>query len=238
LRTAKTLITHAEPLAKYRGIGFVGGTVFGIYEVFDMAGPTTQFWQERFEKRETGWDRGNTSPQLLAWLDSSELQPCRIAVPGCGGGWEVAELAQRGFEVTGLDYTAAATERTHALCAARGLKADVVQADVLSYQPERKFAAIYEQTCLCAIHPEHWFDYARQLHQWLEPQGSLWILFMQMIRPGATEEGQIQGPPYHCDINAMRALFPQKEWDWPKPPYTKVLHPNLSHELAVRLIRR
>lgn len=203
-----------------------------------MAGPTTEFWQERFEKMETGWDRGSPSPQLAAWLDSGELQPCRIAVPGCGSGWEVAELAKRGFEVIGIDYTAAAVERTRALMAAQGLKAEVIQADVLSYQPEKTFDAIYEQTCLCAIHPEHWFKYSQQLHQWLKPAGSLWVMFMQMIRPSATEEGLIQGPPYHCDINAMRALFSEKDWVWPKPPYAKVSHPNLAHELALRLIRR
>lgn len=203
-----------------------------------MAGPTTEFWQQRFEKNETGWDRGSPSPQLLAWLDSGELQPCRIAVPGCGGGWEVAELAKRGFDVIGLDYTVAAVEKTRALVAAQDLKAEVIQADVLSYQPENKFDAVYEQTCLCAIHPEHWFEYAQQLRQWLKPEGSLWVMYMQMIRPAASEEGVIHGPPYHCDINAMRALFPEKDWGWPKPPYAKVPHPSLAHELALRLVRR
>jgi len=203
-----------------------------------MAGPNIDFWQQRFEKNEIGWDRGVSSPQLLAWLDAGELQPCRIAVPGCGSGWEVAELAKRGFDVTGIDYTDAAVKKTRALVDAQGLQARVVQADVLRFQPEEEFDAIYEQTCLCAIHPEHWFSYARQLHQWLKPEGSLWVLFMQMIRPAASEQGVIQGPPYHCDINGMRALFTQDAWVWPKPPYTKVAHPSLSHELAVRLVRK
>ena len=203
-----------------------------------MAGPTTEFWQERFEKKETGWDRGSPSPQLLAWLDSGELQPCRIAVPGCGTGWEVVELAKRGFDVIGIDYTAAAVQKTRALVDAQGLKAEVIQADVLNYQPQNKFDAIYEQTCLCAIHPEHWLTYSQQLVKWLKPEGSLWVMFMQMLRPAASEEGVIHGPPYHCDINAMRALFSEKAWIWPKPPYAKVAHPNFSHELALRLVRR
>lgn len=203
-----------------------------------MAGPTTEFWQERFEKKETGWDRGSPSPQLMAWLDRGELQPCRIAVPGCGSGWEVVELAKRGFDVVGIDYTAAAVQKTRVLVDAQGLKAEVIQADVLSYQPEKKFDAVYEQTCLCAIHPEHWLAYSQQLVKWLKPEGSLWVMFMQMLRPAASEEGVIHGPPYHCDINAMRALFSEKAWIWPKPPYAKVAHPNLSHELALRLIRR
>jgi SAM-dependent methyltransferase len=203
-----------------------------------MAGPKQEFWQERFEKNETGWDRGAASPQLLDWLDSGALQPCRTAVPGCGSGWEVAELAGRGFEVTGIDYTAAAVEKTCALLFGRTLKAEVLQADVLTYQPAKGFDAIYEQTCLCAIHPDYWVHYAKQLHTWLKPEGSLWVLFMQMTRPAATEQGLIVGPPYHCDINGMRALFPETQWIWPKPPYAKVAHPSLSHELALRLVRR
>jgi len=203
-----------------------------------MAGPTTEFWQERFKKKETGWDRGNASPQLLEWLDAGDLKPCRIAVPGCGSGWEVVELVHRGFEVVAIDYTAAAIEKTNANLLSKGLKAEVVQADVLTYQPARPFDAIYEQTCLCAIHPEHWLEYSQQLHHWVKPEGSLWVLYMQMIRPAASEEGVIHGPPYHCDINAMRALFSEKAWIWPRPPYAKVDHPNLSHELAVCLVRR
>ena len=203
-----------------------------------MAGPTTEFWQERFDKGETGWDRGSASPQLLAWLDQGDIEPCRIAVPGCGSGWEVAALAQRGFDVVAIDYTAAAVQRTRALLDSLGLKAQTLQADVLHYAPTDPFDAVYEQTCLCAIHPEHWFAYAQQLQRWLRPQGQLCVLFMQMVRSAATQEGLIQGPPYHCDINAMRALFQERNWVWPKPPYTRVTHPSLSHELALRLIRR
>lgn len=203
-----------------------------------MSGPNAEFWQERFDKQETAWDRGAPSPQLLAWLDRGALQPCRILVPGCGNGWEVVELARRGFEVVGLDYTEAAVTRTAAHCAEQGVQAEVVRADALAYQPAQAFDAVYEQTCLCAIHPDHWQAYAMQLHQWLRPEGRLWALFMQMLRPEATQEGWVQGPPYHCDINAMRALLPSLAWDWPKPPYAQVPHPRLSHELAVVLTRR
>jgi hypothetical protein len=59
-----------------------------------------------------------------------------------------------------------------------------------------------------------------------------------MLHPAASEEGRVYGPPYHCDINAMRALLPASLWDWPKPPYDKVMHPTLQHELALTLTRR
>lgn len=195
------------------------------------------FWQDHFDKGHTPWDRGGASPQLLKWLDSGELKPCRIAVPGCGKGWEVAELAQRGFESIGLDYTAGAVKETQALLAQRGLSAEVVQADVLSYQPEKLLDAVYEQTCLCAIDPDHWVAYAEQLARWLRPGGSLYVLFMQVDRPGA-KDGLKQGPPFHCDINAMYALFNSGHWAWPDALPTRVPHPNGWHELAIRLERK
>ena len=215
-----------------------------------MSGPTPAFWQARFDQQETRWDRGAPGPQLLAWLDSGALPPGRIAVPGCGAGWEVAELARRGFEVVGIDYTEAAVARSRALLTSQGLGADVSadmnagikaridRADVLAWQPEAPLDAIYEQTCLCALHPDLWTAYAAQLHRWLQPGGTLFALLMQVVRPGAVQHGLIEGPPYHVDVNAMRALFPASLWQWPAPPYEQVSHPTGWHELAVALVRR
>ena len=203
-----------------------------------MAGPDVDFWQDRYQTGQTHWDRGATSPQLLAWLASGHVSPpARIGVPGCGTGWEVAELAALGFAVTGLDYTQAAVERSTALLAERGLPAEVIKADVLAWNPAQPFDAIYEQTCLCALHPDQWVRYGETLHRWLIPGGRLFALFMQAPRPEAAE-GFIQGPPYHCDVHAMRAVFPAHRWEWQKPPYDQVPHPRGMLELAVCLVAR
>jgi SAM-dependent methyltransferase len=202
-----------------------------------MSGPTIEFWQDRYANRQTGWDRGGASPQLTAWLDSGALRPCRIVVPGCGRGWEVAELAHRGFSVTALDYAEQAVAHTRALLEARGLQACVEQADVLTWKPDDVFDVVYEQTCLCALHPDRWFEYAAALRGWLPAGGRLYALFMQALKPEASQ-GFVQGPPYHCDIHAMRALFPATRWTWEKPPFPQVAHPNGFGELAVRLQAR
>lgn len=195
------------------------------------------FWQERFDTGQTGWDRGAPSPQLIHWIVNGELKPCRIAVPGCGKGWEVAELAARGFDVTGIDYTPGAVKESQANLAQRGLTAKIIQADVLTHMPETPFDAVYEQTCLCALDPDHWIAYAEQLARWIRPGGYLYILFMQVERPGA-KEGLKQGPPFHCDINAMHALFNSALWQWPDALPVAVPHPNGLNELAIRLQRR
>ena len=202
-----------------------------------MSGPTIDFWQTHFDAGRTPWDRGEASPQLARWIAGGELRPCRIAVPGCGSGYEVVRLAQAGFDVTGLDYAPAAAARTRARVAAAGAHANVIEADVLAWSPPEPFDAIYEQTCLCALYPDHWVAYAKQLHAWLRPGGRLFALFMQALRPGASQ-GAIEGPPYHCDVNAMRVLFNASNWTWPKPPYARVDHPIGIFEIATVLTRR
>lgn len=202
-----------------------------------MAGPTLDFWQQRFESHDLPWDRGAPSPQLHEWLAAGELPAAAsVLVPGCGSGHEVVELARRGFAVAGIDYAAGAVAMTQHRLASEGLQADVHQADVLAWQPAEPADAVYEQTCLCALHPDHWVAYARQLHTWLRPGGRLLALLMQARRDSAAE-GRIEGPPYHCDINAMRALFPSTLWVWPTPPYASVPHPRGWRELAVVLRR-
>ncbi|MDD4885590.1 MAG: methyltransferase domain-containing protein [Thiomonas sp.] len=199
-----------------------------------MSGPTVEFWNERFRSRTTGWDRGGVHPQLLRCLASGELLPCRILVPGCGAGHEVLHLAAAGFEVTALDYAQQAIDLLRQRLREQGLRAEVLQADVRQWEAPQPFDVIWEQTCLCALYPDDWNQYAQRLHRWLAPQGRLFAQFMQTNKPGA-EEGWIQGPPYHCDILAMRAVFPSSLWEWPKPPYPRVPHPGGSTELALVL---
>lgn len=204
-------------------------------------GPDREFWETRFVAQQTPWERGEVHPQLKRWLDDGSLDAASlggaIAVPGCGSGIDVAALAGAAFDVVAIDFTTAAIERTTQRLQAEGLSAQCVRADVLEWQPDAPLAAVYEQTCLCALYPDQWVAYATQLRRWLRPGGRLFALFVQAQRAGAAQ-GFIEGPPYDCDINAMRALFPAPLWSWPKPPYDSVPHPMGSSELAVVLTRR
>ena len=200
-----------------------------------MAGPTLDFWQARFENGQTPWDRGSAHPQLLAWLGQGLIAAGQaIAVPGCGRGHELLALGQAGIAAIGLDYAPAAV----AIARERlgSLPGRVEQADVLTWQPTAPLDTVYEQTCLCALHPDQWRRYADQLHGWIKPGGLLLALFMQARRDNAAV-GTVDGPPYHGDINAMRALFPSERWAWPTPPYAAVPHDQGWAELAVVLTR-
>jgi len=169
---------------------------------------TRCYWQARYDEGKTGWDRGGSSPVLLRWLDTGDLRPCRILVPGCGRGHEVVALAKAGFNVTGIDFAPAAVEAVRAQLARDGLAAEIVSSDLFAYRPERPFEAIYEQTCLCALSPQRWDEYEQRLATWLEPGGRLFAAFMQTDSP--------EGPPFACPPDAMRQLFAADRWEWPE----------------------
>ncbi|MDJ0738760.1 MAG: methyltransferase domain-containing protein [Gammaproteobacteria bacterium] len=187
-------------------------------------------WERRYREGRTAWDRGSVSPALTHWLDADGGVRGRVLVPGCGHGHEVVALVRAGCDVTAVDIAAAPVMRLRARLADAALHADVVQADLLHWQPAGPFDAIYEQTCLCALAPADWPAYEHRLADWLPPGGRLYALFMQTGRDG--------GPPFDCPLPAMRELFVGSRWLWPHVPALDVPHPSGFVEEGLVLIRR
>ena len=187
-------------------------------------------WESRYRDGTAGWERHGLNPAFLAWRDTGVLSPCRILVPGGGRSLEPIALAESGFDVTVVDVapTAVAMQRAH--FERLKLNARAEQADLFAWASEAPFDAIYEQTCLCALPPGLWPSYARRLHLWLRPGGTLFILFMQSDRPS--------GPPFHCDVQAMRHLFAAPAWTWPETLPDLVAHPSGLQEQPAILRRR
>lgn len=194
-------------------------------EIIETSGG--HIWERRYENNQTGWDRGKVSPALEHWLGSGQLLPGRVLVPGCGHGHEIAALIRSGCEVTAVDIAPTPVERLRDSLQAEGLNAEVIQADLLHWEPDSAFDGVYEQTCLCALEPAVWSEYAARLRRWLKPDGNLYALFMQTGREG--------GPPYHCELSDMRRLFPQDAWHWLDIEPMRVPHRNGLVELGFRM---
>ena len=191
-------------------------------EIIESSGE--HIWERRYQNNQTGWDRGTVSPALEQWLESGQLQPGDVLVPGCGHGHEIAALIRAGCEVTAVDIAPTPVQRLQERLQAEGLKAEVIQADLLQWEPNCAFDAVYEQTCLCALDPAVWTEYAARLWRWLKTDGVLFALFMQTGREG--------GPPYHCELADMRSLFPQEAWRWLDTEPLRVPHRSGLHELG------
>jgi len=172
-----------------------------------MTGTQAIDWESRYRDGTTGWERPGLNPAFLAWRESGELAPCRILIPGGGRSVEPVALADAGFDVTVVDAAASAVAAQRARLERLHVRARVEQADLFDWTPDAPFDAIYDQTCLCALPQAVLPAYAERLHSWLRPGGTLFILFMQT--------GVVGGPPFHCDMDDMRLLFPATQWDWP-----------------------
>ena len=173
-------------------------------------------WENRYQQGQTGWDRGDVSPNLLHWIESGFLRPCRILVPGCGNGHEVLALAEKGFDVVAIDIAPTPIDNLKKALKARQLSTELIQSDFFGWKSAQAFDAIYEQTSLCAINPDQWKRYENCLYNWLKPNGKLLAQFMQT--------GQESGPPFHCDIAAMVELFDEERWLWSDEHKTQAIH--------------
>jgi len=166
-------------------------------------------WESRYQAKTTGWDRGKTSGNLLAWIENKDLKPCRILVPGCGNGYEVLTLAEKGFDVTAVDIAPTPIANLQKALDDNKLSAELIESNFFSLDySDNGFDAIYEQTCLCALPPSEWSNFEQWLHNSLKTGGKLYAQFMQTHAEG--------GPPFHCDMTEMKQLFSDKRWDWNK----------------------
>ncbi|MDN3452608.1 MULTISPECIES: methyltransferase domain-containing protein [unclassified Psychrobacter] len=134
------------------------------------------FWQQRYEKNSTGWDMGQVSPPLKAYIDQlpESAREQAILVPGAGNAYEVGYLHEQGFtNVTLVDFAPAPIQAfaerypdfptEHLICA-----------DFFGLSPEQhQFDCVLEQTFFCAINPARRDDYVEQMAALLKPKGKL-----------------------------------------------------------------
>ena len=199
---------------------------------------TSMDWEARFRADDAPWERGRLHPAFGLWAEAGFFEEGRsIFIPGCGRSLEPEALARAGLKVTAMDVAETAIAWQMREIAAAGYRATLMTGDALDYRPEKPFDLYYEQTFLCAIHPHQRVAYEQAAFEQVASGGHLLALFMQKEARG--------GPPYGCDMDDMRALFPSARWRWPdleeeggEPQAFP--HPSLGGkaELAVALTRR
>ena len=134
------------------------------------------FWQQRYEQDSIGWDMGQVSPPLKAYIDQlpESAKSQAVLVPGAGNAYEVGYLHEQGFtNVTLVDFAPAPIEAfaerypdfpaEHLICA-----------DFFELSPEKyQFDWVLEQTFFCAINPARRDEYVKQMAALLKPNGKL-----------------------------------------------------------------
>ena len=135
-----------------------------------------EFWQQRYEQDSIGWDMGQVSPPLKAYIDQlpESAKEQSILVPGAGNAYEVGYLHEQGFtNVTLVDFApapiAAFAERYPDFPAKHLICADFFELSPAQYQ----FDWVLEQTFFCAINPSRRDEYVQQMAALLKPNGKL-----------------------------------------------------------------
>lgn len=109
-----------------------------------------RFWDERFARAFTPWDRGGV-PQSFRDFVAGSPRPLWTLVPGCGSAYELVYLCEAGWDATAIDFAPEAVARGKAL--AGRWAGQVVEADFFAWQPARPVELVYECAFLCALPP-------------------------------------------------------------------------------------
>ena len=155
-----------------------------------------QFWDERFERGFTPWERSGVSLALRRFVAASE-RPLTVLVPGCGSAHELTLMCEAGWDATAIDFSHEAVARARALA---GPWADrIVQADFFAYAPPRPLDLVYEQAFFCALPRARRADVARR---WAELLGQGGVLAGYFYFDEAAK-----GPPFGIGRAELDALL-------------------------------
>ncbi len=154
-------------------------------------GYARQDWEKHYESGDMGWDLGSVAPPFKRLWDEKQILPGKTIVPGCGRGHEVLFLAEKGFQVTAVDFASGAVKALERSLAGKDLDCEVIHNNFfkLGSGHDESYDLILEHTFFCAIAPSQRPLYVDTVHRILKRRGLLAGLFY--------ETGEQGGPPFN-----------------------------------------
>lgn len=159
-----------------------------------------QFWDTRYESKQTPWDFGSVPTALQAYL-KKHPKGGRVLIPGCGVGHEIQAFAAAGYEVTAIDFSSVAVDAARAKVDA-ALTEKIIAGDFFQHPfAPASFDLIYERTFLCAIDPSQRTAYRDRVAALLRPGGAyVGYFYYQKTDPK-------DGPPHGLAWGESDLLF-------------------------------
>lgn len=201
-----------------------------------------QSFEEMYRATDALWS-GRPNPQLVA--EAAGLRPGTALDVGCGEGADAIWLAERGWQVTAVDFAATALERGATHAAARGDEvADRirwVRADVTQEQPGERFDLVSAQ--FMHLPPEERRELFARLADAVRPGGTLLVVghdFSDVAagahRPPAPERFfTAQEVAASLDADAWEVLVAEAR---PRPAAVHEGHDITVHDAVLRARRR
>jgi len=165
-------------------------------------------WNESYASGQLPWDTGQPEPLLVEFVASGSIKPSPTLEIGAGTGTNAIWMAERGFDVLGVDLSPLAVERARAKMEGRALPCRFAALDFLAATPPGgPFQFVFDRGCF------HVFDetgereqFVSQVAALLEP-GGLWLSLI-----GSTEGPPREiGPPRRSAREVTLAIEPALE---------------------------
>lgn len=129
------------------------------------------YWQQRWEEGQTGWDIGYASPALTEYAKGFKDKEIRILIPGCGNGYEAEELYKAGYKNTFVVDLAHGAFESFKQRFPEFPEENMILGDF--FDLKGPYDLILEQTFFCALDPSLRRAYAEKMSELLFPGGIL-----------------------------------------------------------------
>jgi cyclopropane fatty-acyl-phospholipid synthase-like methyltransferase len=147
------------------------------------------------------WDTGISPPELLEFLESHT--PGRALDLGCGTGTNLVTLANRGWQVTGIDFSGHAVKVARRRLASLGLSGKIIQGDVSrKLKLDGKFDLILDIGCYHDLSLQDRLGYRENLRALLAPGGTF-LIYAHCLSPERMRATGVS----QADIDEFSKLF-------------------------------
>ncbi len=183
-----------------------------------------EFWSQKYQSNQLGWDIGEVSPPIKAYIDQLIDKDVSILIPGAGNAYEAAYLLEQGFKnVTVLDIAeeplANLKERVPSFP-----EQQILQEDFFIHGGQ--YDLIFEQTFFCALDPSLRVDYIDKMKSLLKPKGKLVGLLFDFRLDSV-------GPPFGGSEDAYTIDFKKRFRLKTLTPCYNSIKPRLGRELFI-----
>ena len=158
------------------------------------------FWEDRYQNNQTGWDVGKITTPLKEYIDQIENKELKILIPGAGNGYEFDYLIEKGFRnIVIVDLAKQPLENIKKRNPE--FENNLIQGNF--FDLELTFDLVLEQTFFCALSPELRTNYVTKMHSLLSTKGKISGLLFDFP---LTEVG----PPFGGSEKEYVSLFSDK----------------------------
>jgi SAM-dependent methyltransferase len=187
------------------------------------------YWEKRWENKQTGWDTGSITTPLKNYFDQLSNKNISILIPGCGNAYEAEYLFEQKFKYTYIIDIAPQALTSFSMRVPHFPASQLICDDFFNHKGQ--YDLIVEQTFFCALDPAQREAYIQKMHALLKPTGKLIGLLFNI--PLNTEH-----PPFGGNKNEYEKQFsPYFNFKYFDLCYNSI-KPRANNELFIVLEKR